>query len=88
MIPVISYYHRVRGPLFSSSEWRRQNFHVIILDPNKDKVTVNLHVDIQGIGSSHRSRQHGKDVTKEFERIKQEYRRLRGIQAQETRTIV
>ena len=78
MIPVISYYHRVRGPLFSSSEWKKQNFHVIILDPNKDKVTINIHVDVPGIDFSHRSRQNGKDITKEFQRIKQEYKRVRG----------
>ncbi len=65
--------------LFSSSEWKRRNFHVIILDPRKDKVTVNLHVDVPGIGSSHRSRQNGKDVTEEFARIKQGYQRLRGL---------
>jgi len=70
-------YQGVRGPLFSSSEWKRRNFHVVILDPRKDKVTINLHMDILDIGSSHHSRQNGKDITKEFERIKQEYRRLR-----------
>ena len=72
-------YHRVRGPLFSSSEWKKQNFHVIILDPNKDKVTINIHVDVPSIGSSHRSRQNGKDITKEFQRIKQEYKKLRTL---------
>ena len=72
-------YHRVRGPLFSSSEWKRRNFHVIILDPNKDKVTVNIHVDVPKIGSSHRSRQNGKDIMKEFQRIKQEYKKLRSL---------
>jgi len=71
-------YHRVHGPLFSSSEWKKQNFHVIILDPNKDKVTVNIHADVPKIGSSHRSRQNGKDIKKEFQRIKQEYKRVRG----------
>jgi hypothetical protein len=70
-------YHRTRGPLFSSSEWKRLNFHVVILNPRKDKVTINLHMDIPDIGSSHHSRQNGKDITKEFERVKQEYRRLR-----------
>jgi len=72
-------YRRVCDPLFSSSEWKRQNFHVVILDPCEDKVTINLHVDVQDIGFSHHSRQNGKDITKEFQRIKQEYRRLRGI---------
>lgn len=71
-------YHRVRGPLFSSSEWKKRNFHVIILNPQKDKVTINIHVDVPGIASSHRSRQNGKDITKEFERITQEYKRVRG----------
>ena len=71
-------YHRVRGSLFSSSEWKKQKFHVVILDPHKDKVTINLHVDVPGIGSSHRSRQNGKDITKEFQRIKQEHKRVRG----------
>ncbi|MCJ7634466.1 hypothetical protein MUP77_18995 [Candidatus Bathyarchaeota archaeon] len=57
-------------------EWRRRNFHAI-LNPRKNKVTINLHVEIDKISSCHHSRQHGKDITKEFERIKQEYRRLR-----------
>ena len=72
-------YHRVRGPLFSSSEWKKQNFHFVILDPNKDKVTINIHVDVPGIGSSHRSRQNGKDIKKEWQRIKQEYKRVRTL---------
>jgi len=72
-------YRRVRGMLLSSSEWKKQKFHVVILDPRKDKVTVNLHVDVSGIGSSHRSRQNGKDITKEFQRIKQEYMKLRTL---------
>lgn len=63
-----------------SSEWRRRNFHVILI-PRKTKITVNLHVDVTTITSHHgRGRQHGKDIEEEFERIKQEYKRLRSLQ--------
>ena len=66
-------YLRVRG-----MEWRRRKFHMI-LNPRKTKATISLHVEVDKISSSHHSRQHGKDIKKELERIKQEYRRLRGL---------
>ena len=66
-------YHRV-----SETEWRRRNFHVTLI-PRKTKVTLTLHVDVLGIGASHHGRKRGEDITKEFERIKQGYRGLRGF---------
>lgn len=61
-------------------DWKHRNFHVT-LSPHKTKLIINLHVDTQNKMSSslhsHRSRQHGKDITKEFKRIIQEYRQLR-----------
>ena len=66
-------YHRVSG-----TEWRRRSFHVTLI-PRKTKVRIDLHVDVLGIGSSHHGRKGGDDITKEFERIKQEYRGLRGF---------
>jgi hypothetical protein len=61
-------------------DWKHRNFHVTI-SPHKDKLMFNLHVDTQNEMSSspysHHSRQHGKDVTKEYRRIIQEYRRLK-----------
>jgi len=64
-------YHRVSG-----TEWRHGNFHVT-LTPRKTRVTIDLHADVPGIGSSHHGRKRGEDITEEFERIKQEYRGLR-----------
>jgi len=56
-------------------QWRNGKFHVV-LNPRRTKATINLHVDVPDkIGSSHHSRQNGEDITKEFERIKKEYRR-------------
>jgi len=76
-------YSRVREVLFSSLEWKYRSFHIIILNPHKNKVTINLHVDVPIIGYSHRSRQNGEDIKKEFQRIMQEYRKLRQpLQAQ------
>ena len=66
-------YYRV-----SEREWRCQNFHVTLI-PRKTKVRIDLHVDVLGIGSSHHGRKRGEDITKELERIKQEYRGLRGF---------
>ena len=66
-------YHRV-----SEREWRHRNFHVTLI-PRKTKVTIDLHVDVPGIGASHHGRKGGDDITKEFEQIKQEYRALRRI---------
>ena len=76
-------YRRVRGPLFSSSEWKHGSLHLIILDPSKTELTINLHKDVPDIGHSHRSRQNGEDIKKEFQLIMQEYRKLRQpLQAQ------
>jgi len=61
-------------------DWKHRNFHVTLI-PHKTKLIINLHVDTQDKMSSsphsHRSRQHGKDITKEFRRIIQEYRQLK-----------
>jgi len=38
-----------------------------------------LHVDVPEykVGPTHHSRQYGRDITEEFKRIKEEYKRLR-----------
>jgi len=70
-------YRRCRNP--RQMEWRRGNFH-LILNQGKGYLNVSLHVDIPvyKVGSIHRSRRYGRDITEEFKRIKKEYIRLKG----------
>jgi len=71
-------YRRHKGS--ERMEWKRGKFH-IILNESKKHVNVGLHVDVPEykVGPTHHSRQYGKDVTEEFKRIKEEYRRLRCV---------
>jgi len=67
------------------SEWKHGKFHIIV-NQSKKHVNVSLHVDVPGykvgvpgykVGPIHRSRQHGRDISEEFERVRKEYNRLR-----------
>ena len=60
------------------SRWLETKLH-IILNKGKKGLNVGLHVDVPEykVGSTHRSRHRGRDISEEFESIKKEYKKLR-----------